>query len=182
MKIYNFFNPLTLYDEFVTYCQNFDSKIRRAHQKNFLWASRLWVGRRKEPILDYVQKNDKKKEFKQSRVKENENLQNLFNPLNHLQTMQFSGKRDDPHSECSKGKRTRLGCCDVWFSSGPQGILHPSPRTTKIWQAADNVRKLPHRTCFLWSHWHDDKREWNEVHLDTGRGLGRRFHGGFSEG
>ena len=28
--------------------------------KNFLWASRLWVGRRKEPILGYVPKNDKK--------------------------------------------------------------------------------------------------------------------------
>ena len=31
------------------------------HQKNFLWASRLWVGRRKEPILGYVPKNDEKK-------------------------------------------------------------------------------------------------------------------------
>ena len=30
-------------------------------KKKILWASRLWVGRRKEPILDYVQKNDKKK-------------------------------------------------------------------------------------------------------------------------
>ena len=28
--------------------------------KNFLWASRLWVGRRKEPILGYVPKNDEK--------------------------------------------------------------------------------------------------------------------------
>ena len=26
-----------------------------------LWASRLWVGRRKEPILGYVPKNDEKK-------------------------------------------------------------------------------------------------------------------------
>ena len=49
-------------DEFVTYCQNFDFlKIRMDHQKKFLWASRLWVGRRKEPILDYVPKHDKKK-------------------------------------------------------------------------------------------------------------------------
>ena len=40
---------------------NFDFKIIRDHQKNFLWASRLWVGRRKEPILDYVPKNDKKR-------------------------------------------------------------------------------------------------------------------------
>ena len=31
------------------------------HRKNFLWALRLWVGRRKEPILDYVPKNDEKR-------------------------------------------------------------------------------------------------------------------------
>ena len=31
------------------------------HQKDFLWASRLWVGRRKEPILGYVPKNYVKK-------------------------------------------------------------------------------------------------------------------------
>ena len=51
---------MPLCDEFVTYCQNFDFKKRRDHQTNFLWALRLWVGRRKEPILDYVPKNDKK--------------------------------------------------------------------------------------------------------------------------
>ena len=31
--------------------QNFNFILRRDHQKNFLWASRLWVGRRKEPML-----------------------------------------------------------------------------------------------------------------------------------
>ena len=36
------------------------SILRRDHQKNFLWASRLWVGRQKEPILGYVPKNDEK--------------------------------------------------------------------------------------------------------------------------
>ena len=41
--------------------QNFNFILRRDHQKNFLWASRLWVGRRKEPILGYVPKNDEKK-------------------------------------------------------------------------------------------------------------------------
>ena len=34
----------------------------------------LWVGRRKEPILSYVQKNEKKK-FGHKRVKENEIFQ-----------------------------------------------------------------------------------------------------------
>ena len=29
--------------------------------KNFLWASRLWVGRQKKPILGYVPKNDEKR-------------------------------------------------------------------------------------------------------------------------
>ena len=52
---------MPLRDEFVTYCQNFDFKKRRDHQKNFLWATRLWVGRRKEPILDYGPKNEKKR-------------------------------------------------------------------------------------------------------------------------
>ena len=30
-------------------------------EKKFLWALRLWVGRRKEPILSYVPKNDEKR-------------------------------------------------------------------------------------------------------------------------
>ena len=43
-------------------CGNdFNFNFRRDHQKNFLWESRLWVGRRKEPILGYVPKNDEKK-------------------------------------------------------------------------------------------------------------------------
>ena len=41
--------------------KTFDFNLRRNHQKNFLWASRLWVGRRKEPILGYVPKKDEKK-------------------------------------------------------------------------------------------------------------------------
>ena len=39
----------------------FQFYFNRDHQKNFLWASRLWVGRQKEPILSYVTKNDEKK-------------------------------------------------------------------------------------------------------------------------
>ena len=34
-----------------TFDQNFNFNLRRDPQKNFLWASHLWVGRRKEPIL-----------------------------------------------------------------------------------------------------------------------------------
>ena len=44
-----------------SFSKTFDFNLRRDHQKNFLWASRLWVGRRKEPILGYVPKNDEKK-------------------------------------------------------------------------------------------------------------------------
>ena len=36
---------------FSTFDQNFDFKIRRDHQKNFLWAPRLWVGRRYRSLL-----------------------------------------------------------------------------------------------------------------------------------
>ena len=41
---------LTLYYQLRTKVDeliNLDSKIRRDHEKNFLWASRLWVGRQK---------------------------------------------------------------------------------------------------------------------------------------
>ena len=41
--------------------QNFDFNLRRDHQKNFIWASRLWVGTRKQPILGHVPKNDEKR-------------------------------------------------------------------------------------------------------------------------
>ena len=43
------------------FTKNFDFNSRRDHQKNFQWAPRLGVGRRKEPILGYVPKNGKKK-------------------------------------------------------------------------------------------------------------------------
>ena len=33
-----------------TFTQNFDFNLRRDYQKEILWASRLWVDRRKEPI------------------------------------------------------------------------------------------------------------------------------------
>ena len=33
---------------------------KKGSSKNFLWASRLWVGRRKEPILGYISKTDVK--------------------------------------------------------------------------------------------------------------------------
>ena len=39
----------------------FQFYFNKGSSKNFLWASRLWVGRRKEPILGYVPKKDEKK-------------------------------------------------------------------------------------------------------------------------
>ena len=41
----------------------------KGSSKNFLWASRLWVGRRKEPILGYVPKNDEKNNLVHKRLK-----------------------------------------------------------------------------------------------------------------
>ena len=66
---------------------NFNSILRRDHQKNFLWASRLWIGRRREPILGYVPKNDEKKNlvhkgFIQRTL--NINLQYYVNSANSL--------------------------------------------------------------------------------------------------
>ena len=34
---------------------------KKKNQKHFLWASQLWVGKREEPILGYVPKNNEKK-------------------------------------------------------------------------------------------------------------------------
>ena len=51
----------TVFCIYATQCQNFDFNMRRDHQKNFLWASRLWVGGRKELILGYVPKNYERK-------------------------------------------------------------------------------------------------------------------------
>ena len=61
-------------------CQNFDFNLRRDHQKNFLWASRLWVGRRKEPTLRYVPKNYARKNSGSYGLKKWKFI-NLFNPL-----------------------------------------------------------------------------------------------------
>ena len=62
MKIYKFLWPFTTYCvQKCTNWQNFDSEIRRDHQKRFIWASRLWVGRGKKLISGYVSKNYEKR-------------------------------------------------------------------------------------------------------------------------
>ena len=47
--------------------------------KNFLWASRLWVGRRKKRISSYKLKSDKKKELRQQGLNKMRNSW-LINP------------------------------------------------------------------------------------------------------
>ena len=73
-QLFHHFNPLTPRRTQVSpsFHRNFNSILRRDHQKNVQWASRLWVGRRKEPIFGYVLKNDEKKK---NLLKENENFQ-----------------------------------------------------------------------------------------------------------
>ena len=65
LKFPNYNNPIAKAQEDtgVPFHRNFNSILRRdlQKQKNFLWASRLWFGRRKEPILGYVPKNDDKR-------------------------------------------------------------------------------------------------------------------------
>ena len=59
--IINFYELVVIYPisaqcpNYKNFGQNFN--LGMVLQKNFLWASQLWVGRRKEPILDYVPKN-----------------------------------------------------------------------------------------------------------------------------
>ena len=70
MKIYKFIKPFTAYCvQKCTNWQNFDSKIRSDHQKNFLWVSRLWVGKGKKLISGYVSKNCEKKNSGTKRLK-----------------------------------------------------------------------------------------------------------------
>ena len=45
--------------------------FKKGSSKKFLWASRLWVGRRKEPILGYGPKNDEKKNLVHKGLKTN---------------------------------------------------------------------------------------------------------------
>ena len=59
-KCWRFRSRLTHYcltGTFLPAVPKFWFNLRRDHQKNFLWVSWLWVGRRKEPILGYVPKN-----------------------------------------------------------------------------------------------------------------------------
>ena len=44
----------------VPFERNFNSILRRDRQKKFPMCASLWVGRRKEPILGFVSKNDEK--------------------------------------------------------------------------------------------------------------------------
>ena len=54
------FNPLTPSGNRFPLSPKFQFYFKKGSSKNFLWASRLWVGRRIEPILGYVPKNEKK--------------------------------------------------------------------------------------------------------------------------
>ena len=53
-----YFNPLT---PRCPLSPKFQFYFKKGSSKKILWALRLWVGRRKEPILGYVSKNDEKK-------------------------------------------------------------------------------------------------------------------------
>ena len=54
------FNPL-LPDGNYSYFTNKISLKKRDHEKNFLWAPRLWGGRRWDPLLGYILKFNGKK-------------------------------------------------------------------------------------------------------------------------
>ena len=64
-----------------SFSKTLDFNFRRDHQKNFLWASWLWVGRRKKPILGYVPKKKTKKRIQEVKGWRKWELTNLFNPL-----------------------------------------------------------------------------------------------------
>ena len=60
LKFLNCINLLTPRRTLVPLSLKFQCHFKKGSSKKNLWAFRLWVGRRKEPILGYVPKNDKK--------------------------------------------------------------------------------------------------------------------------
>ena len=60
--------------------RNFDFNFSKGLSKkiSYIWAPRLWAGRRKEPILGYMSRKTTKKEFRQSKVGE-KLIQNDYN-------------------------------------------------------------------------------------------------------
>ena len=63
-----------------SFSKTFNFNFRRDHQKNFLWASRLWVCRQKEPILGYVPKKYERNNSGRNGLKKIK-IYKLFNPF-----------------------------------------------------------------------------------------------------
>ena len=62
-------------------------KKNRDHKKNFLWASQLWVGRRKEPILGYVPKNNENENSGSNGLKESISSISFFQKIEKINNM-----------------------------------------------------------------------------------------------
>ena len=54
-------NPLLTSVLYMGRVLKFWFQVRKGSWKKLLWALRLWVGRQKQPIFGYVQKNDEKR-------------------------------------------------------------------------------------------------------------------------
>ena len=54
------FNPLLPSAAYIRRSAKIFILIKEGSSKKFIWASRLWVGRRKEPILSFIMKNYEK--------------------------------------------------------------------------------------------------------------------------
>ena len=67
-KFPNYIDPLTPRSTQLSPFTEIQFYFKKGSSKKFLWASRLWVGRRKEPILGYVRKKRRKNEFGPLRV------------------------------------------------------------------------------------------------------------------
>ena len=72
--------------------QKFRFQFKKGSSKNFLWASRLWVGRRKEPILGYVPKNYKKKNSgsKELRLRSSESMASSLSCSSYSKTFNIA--------------------------------------------------------------------------------------------
>ena len=171
-------------DEFVLYCQNFNFEIRRDHQKNFLWASRLWVGRRKEPILGYVPKNDEKKNsgckglrcnhMASSEIKAKVKKKRLSSPVitgwnhwnhlfheNNIYTSKFYKKKTLRVNPPWTAGRPRWRSSDSETAPcRPTACLHQRPVTSPL-----GTQVARGSSCWTWSESSGGWRGWRAVAL-----------------
>ena len=111
MKISNYINPLTPRRTLVAPFTKISNLFKK---KKFLWASGLWVGRRKEPILGYVPKNDEKKNsVHKGLIRGVYIARHTGCDAHHV----YKGTRNEAHMSPSQGSQVRFTKMSSWCAT-----------------------------------------------------------------